>query len=169
MALTRLGEDERELLEYVPSHFKVVVHVRPKMSCRQCETVIQAPAPSLPIERGRPGPNLLAHVLVAKYCDHTPLHRQSVIYGRAGVELVRSTLAERGSRCGLAVRAVRPNASACGWSCPRGATSAGRWSSRAMPCGPAGAFAACASSTTSRPTEDPLYQALSIASPAHRR
>ena len=92
--LTRLGADERELLEYVPSHFKVVVHVRPKMSCRQCETVIQAPAPSLPIERGRPGPNLLAHVLVAKYCDHTPLHRQSVIYGRAGVELERSTLAD---------------------------------------------------------------------------
>jgi transposase len=92
--LTRLGADERELLEYVPSHFKVVVHVRPKMSRRQCETVIQAPAPSLPIERGRPGPNLLAHVLVAKYCDHTPLHRQSVIYGRAGVELERSTLAD---------------------------------------------------------------------------
>jgi transposase len=91
-ALTRLGEDEREVLEYVPSHFKVVVHIRPKMSCRQCETITQAPAPSLPIERGRPGPNLLAHVLVAKYCDHTPLHRQSVIYGRAGVELERSTL-----------------------------------------------------------------------------
>jgi transposase len=93
-ALTRLGEDEREVLEYVPSHFKVVVHIRPKMSCRHCETITQAPAPSLPIERGRPGPNLLAHVLVAKYCDHTPLHRQSVIYGRAGVELERSTLAD---------------------------------------------------------------------------
>jgi transposase len=93
-ALTRLGEDQREVLEYVPSHFKVVVHIRPKMSCRLCETITQAPAPSLPIERGRPGPNLLAHVLVAKYCDHTPLHRQSVIYGRAGVELERSTLAD---------------------------------------------------------------------------
>jgi transposase len=92
--LTRLGEDEREVLDYVPSHFKVMVHVRPKMSCRQCETIIQAPVPSLPIERGRPGPNLLAHVLVAKYCDHVPLHRQSVIYGRAGVELERSTLAD---------------------------------------------------------------------------
>jgi transposase len=93
-ALTRLGADEREVLEYVPSHFKVVVHIRPKMSCRQCETITQAPAPSLPIERGRPGPSLLAHVLVAKYCDHAPLHRQSVIYGRAGVELERSTLAD---------------------------------------------------------------------------
>jgi transposase len=92
--LSRLGEDEREVLEYVPSHFKVVVHVRPRISCRACETIIQAPAPSLPIERGRPGPNLLAHVLVAKYCDPTPLHRQSVIYGRVGVELERSTLAD---------------------------------------------------------------------------
>jgi len=92
--LSRLGEDEREVLEYVPSHFKVVVHVRPRMSCRACETITQMPAPSLPIERGRPGPALLAHVLVAKYADHLPLHRQSVIYGRAGVELERSTLAD---------------------------------------------------------------------------
>jgi transposase len=92
--LTRLGEDEREVLEYVPSYFKVVVHVRPRMSCRACETITQAPAPSLPIERGRPGPGLLAHVLVAKYADHLPLHRQSVIYGRTGVELERSTLAD---------------------------------------------------------------------------
>ena len=64
----------------MPSHFKVVVHVRPKMSCRTCETITQAPLPSLPIERGRPGPSLLAHVLVAKYCDHAPLYRQSAIY-----------------------------------------------------------------------------------------
>jgi transposase len=92
--LTRLGDDEREVLEYVPSHFKVVVHVRPRMSCRRCETISQVPAPSLPIERGRPGPSLLAHVLVAKYCDHAPLYRQSGIYARAGVELERSTLAD---------------------------------------------------------------------------
>jgi transposase len=92
--LTRIGTDEREVLEYVPSHFKVVVHVRPKTSCRACETITQAPAPSLPIERGRPGPSLLAHVLVAKYCDHAPLYRQSAIYARAGVELERSTLAD---------------------------------------------------------------------------
>ena len=92
--LTRLGEDEREVLDYVPSHFKVVVHIRPRMSCRACETITQVPAPSLPIERGRPGASLLAHVLVAKYCDHAPLYRQSAIYGRAGVELERSTLAD---------------------------------------------------------------------------
>ena len=50
--------------------------------------------PSLPIERGRPGPGLIAHVVVSKYCDHTPLHRQSVIYAREGVELDRATLAD---------------------------------------------------------------------------
>jgi transposase len=92
--LTVIGTDERELLEYVPSHFKAVVHARPKVSCRACETITQAPMPSLPIERGLPGPGLLAHVLVSKYCDHLPLHRQSGIYARAGVEIDRSTMAE---------------------------------------------------------------------------
>jgi len=91
---SRIGQDEREVLEYVPSSFKVICHLRPKLSCRSCETIVQAPMPSLPIERGRPGPGLVAHVLVSKYCDHTPLHRQTVIYAREGVELDRATLAD---------------------------------------------------------------------------
>src|SRR4051812_80443 len=91
---SRIGQDEREVLEYVPSSFKVIRHLRPKLSCRSCETIVQAPMPSLPIERGRPGPGLIAHVVVAKYCAHTPLHRQSVIYAREGVELDRATLAD---------------------------------------------------------------------------
>jgi len=91
--LTCIGTDEREVLEYVPSHFKVLVHARPKLSCRDCETITQPPMPWLPIVRGLPGSGLLAHVLTAKYCDHLPLHRQSVIYARDGVELERSTLA----------------------------------------------------------------------------
>jgi transposase len=91
---SRIGQDEREVLEYVPSSFKVICHVRPKLSCRSCETIVQAPMPSLPIERGRPGPGLIAQVVVSKFCDHTPLHRQSVIYAREGVELDRGTLAD---------------------------------------------------------------------------
>ena len=91
---SRIGQDEREVLEYVPSCFKRVVHIRPKISCRACETIMQAPMPSLPIERGRPGPALLAHVAISKYCDHLPLHRQGVIYARAGVDLDRSTMAD---------------------------------------------------------------------------
>ncbi len=93
-AMRKLGEDVTEVLEYVPASFKVIRHVRPKLSCRVCETIVQAPMPSLPIERGRPGPGLLAHVLVAKYADHLPLYRQSGIYAREGVDLERSTLAD---------------------------------------------------------------------------
>ena len=55
---------------------------------------MQTPLPSFPIERGRAGAGLLAHVIVSKYADALPLHRQSVIYERAGVELDRSTMAD---------------------------------------------------------------------------
>jgi len=73
--------------------WKVIRHVRPKFACKQCERVVEAPAPSRTIERGLAGPGLLAHVLVAKYADHCPLYRQSEIYAREGVDLDRSTLA----------------------------------------------------------------------------
>jgi transposase len=82
------------VLEYVPACFRVIQHVRPKLSCRRCERIVQAPAPSRPIARGLAGPGLLAHVLISKYCDHQPLYRQSEIYARQGVELERSTLAD---------------------------------------------------------------------------
>ena len=108
---SRIGQDEREVLEYVPSSFKVIRHVRPKLSCRSCETIVQAPMPSLPIERGRPGPGLIAHVLVSKYCDHTPLHRQAAIHAREGVELDRATLADW---VGQAVFLLTPLAEAIG-------------------------------------------------------
>jgi transposase len=93
-ALRPLGEDVTEVLDYVPGSFRVIRHVRPKLSCRRCEAIAQAPAPSLPIHRGLAGPGLLAHVLVAKYCDHLPLYRQAEIYARDGIELSRSTLAD---------------------------------------------------------------------------
>lgn len=91
--LRKLGEDVSEVLEYVPARFHVIRHVRPKLSCAGCDQIVQAPAPSRPIERGLAGPGLLAHVLVSKYADHLPLYRQSEIYEREGVELERSTLA----------------------------------------------------------------------------
>jgi transposase len=92
--LRKFGEDVTEVLEYVPSSFKVVQVVRPKMSCRACETIMQAPLPSFPIERGRPGPALLAHVAISKYADGLPLYRQSAIYARQSVDLDRSTMAD---------------------------------------------------------------------------
>jgi len=92
--LCKLGEDVSEMLEYVPASFVVIRHVRTKLSCTKCDCIVQAEAPSRPIERGAAGPGLLAHVLVSKYCDHQPLYRQSEIYARQGVELERSTLAD---------------------------------------------------------------------------
>jgi transposase len=92
--LSKRGEDVSEMLEYVPARFKVIRHVRPKLSCTKCDTIVQAEAPSRPIARGLAGPGLLAHVLVSKYADHLPLYRQAEIYAREGVELERSTLAD---------------------------------------------------------------------------
>ena len=92
--LRRIGEDVAEVLDYVPSHWKVIRHIRPKFACDACDRIVQAAAPTRPIARGLAGAGLLAHVLVSKYCDHLPLYRQSEIYAREGVELERSTLAD---------------------------------------------------------------------------
>jgi transposase len=92
--MRKVGEDVTEVLDYVPGHFEVIKHIRPAFSCRRCESMVQMPMPSLPIERGQPGAGLLARVVVGKYCDHLPLYRQSGIYAREGVELDRATLAD---------------------------------------------------------------------------
>lgn len=93
-SLRQVGEDITEELEYVPGRFVVNRIIRPRQACRDCETFVQVPLPSRAIEKGRPGPGLLAHLLVSKYADHLPLYRQSQIYARDGVELERSTLTD---------------------------------------------------------------------------
>ena len=92
-SLRQFGEDVTEQLEYIPDNFRVIRHVRPKFACSGCDKVVEAPAPSRPIQRGLAGPALLAHVLVSKYCSHLPLYRQSEIFARQGVAIERSTLA----------------------------------------------------------------------------
>ena len=92
--LRKLGEDITETLERVPAQWKVIQHVREKLTCRTCESITQPPAPSHPIARGRAGPQLLAEVLFGKYGAHLPLNRQSDIYAREGVDLDVSTLAD---------------------------------------------------------------------------
>ena len=94
--LRALGEDSSEMLEYVPEHWKVIKHVRPKYSCSACQKIVQANAASRPIERSYAGPGLLANMLVSKFCDHLPYYRQSQIYARDRIELDRSTLADWG-------------------------------------------------------------------------
>src|SRR5215470_19247175 len=93
-ALRKVSEDVTEVLKYIPGRFEVERHVRPAMSCRKCESMVQAPMPALPIPRGEADASVLAHVATAKYCDHIPLYRQSEIYARDGVDLDRSLLAD---------------------------------------------------------------------------
>jgi len=88
-----IGEEVRERLEYVPASMIVLQHVRPKYSCKDCQgNVVIADRLPEPIEKGFPGPGLLAHVAVSKYADHLPLYRQQGIFKRFGVDLARSTM-----------------------------------------------------------------------------
>ena len=93
--LHRIGEDVAERLDIIPAQLRVLVTRRPKYACRACEEgVVQAPAPARLIEGGLPTEATVAHVIVGKYADHLPLYRQAQIYGRQGVHLDRSTLAD---------------------------------------------------------------------------
>jgi transposase len=93
-ALHSIGESVSEMLDYVPAELRVIRIRRPKYTCRTCGTVVQSEAQDRVIAGGLATPALLAQVIVAKYCDHTPLYRQSQIFARHGIELARSTLAD---------------------------------------------------------------------------
>jgi len=101
-ARLRIGEEITEQLEYAPASLFVIEHIQPKLACRRCEEgVVMAPKPAQPIEKGLPGPGLLAHVVVSKYCDHLPLYRQESMFERHGLELSRQTM------CGWVLASAR--------------------------------------------------------------
>jgi transposase len=97
--LAKLGEDITETLEVIPRQWKVIQHVREKFTCRDCESISQAPAPFHVIPRGWAGPSLLAMILFEKFGQHQPLNRQSERYAREGVDLSLSTLADQVGTC----------------------------------------------------------------------
>ena len=103
--LRLLGEDINELLDFVSAQLKVLQIARLKKSCRRCEKIVQEPAPSTPIQRGMAGANLLSHILVSKFDDHLPLHRQGEMFARLGIDIPRSTLI---SWTGSAIAELRP-------------------------------------------------------------
>ena len=92
--LKRIGEEVSERLEYVPASLVVIEEVCQKYACVKGCTVVTAAKPMAPIEKGLPGPGLLAQVAVSKYGDHLPLHRQADIFHRQGVELSRQTMCD---------------------------------------------------------------------------
>ncbi len=93
--LSRIGEDVTETLEVIPRQWKVIQTVREKVACRDCEKISQPPAPFHVVARGWAGPSLLAMMLFEKYGQHQPLNRQVERYGREGVPVSLSTLADQ--------------------------------------------------------------------------
>ena len=101
--LKPLGEDVSEQLEMIEAAFKVIRHVRKKKACACCDGIVQAPAPSRPIQRSFAGPALLANIAVSKFADHQPLYRQAVIHARQGVELDPATTGRWMGACGVLI------------------------------------------------------------------
>ena len=90
--MTKIGEDVSERLEYVPASLRVIEEARAKYGCHCGGCIKTAPKPGMPIAKSTAGPSLLAQVVVSKYLDHCPLHRQEGIFRRHGVELSRKTM-----------------------------------------------------------------------------
>jgi transposase len=88
-ALHLIGEDRTEMLDLVPAQLRVKVVCRPRYGCRGCESaVVQAPAPERPIDGGIATEGLVAHVVVSKFCDALPLHRQAQMLKRQGTHWI---------------------------------------------------------------------------------
>ena len=104
-ALRLIGEDVSEILEIIAAKLKVIETARPKKSCRCCEKIVQAPAPTRPIAGSLAGPGLLAFTLVSKYDDHLPLYRLNEIFARMGADIPDTTLADW---CGRSMRTLSP-------------------------------------------------------------
>lgn len=83
-----------EVMEHVPASVKIVRHIEKRMICKSCDTAVAGVMPTLPIERGKAGPGLLAHIMVAKFDDHIPLYRLSEMYDRLGIDISRSVMAD---------------------------------------------------------------------------
>jgi transposase len=97
-ARSRIGQEVSEQLEYLPASFKIYKHIRHKYACRRCEqegynpNIRAASPPSQPIDKGLPGPGLLAYLVTSKWADHLPLYRLESIFARQQVHLSRSTM-----------------------------------------------------------------------------
>jgi len=104
-ALRVVGEDVSEMLDLIAARLKVIEIARVKKSCRACERMVQAPAPSRPIPGSMVTPALLAYILVAKFDDHLPLYRLNEIFARMGADIPDSTMADW---CGRAMKLLLP-------------------------------------------------------------
>ena len=90
-----IGHDDRQILEYVPARFVVHEHQLNKYACGYCKDgVTTAAGPMTVLDQRSADTSLLAHVVVSKYADHTPLTRLAGIYERSGATIAISTMAD---------------------------------------------------------------------------
>ena len=95
LKMQRMGKVVTEQLECEPAKLYVIEHIRFKYSCQRCkDNIVTAALPPQPIDKGLPGPGLLTEVILNKYQDHLPLHRQEQRFARLGIDLPRSTLCD---------------------------------------------------------------------------
>tara|TARA_R110002012_G_scaffold319782_1_gene541335 strand:+ start:8911 stop:9246 length:336 start_codon:yes stop_codon:yes gene_type:complete len=93
--MVKIGEDRSERLDVIPAQYQVVVTVRPKYACPKGHTgVVQAKAPAHLLENSWPTEALLAQITVAKFCDFSPLNRQSVAMARNGAPIDPAVLSD---------------------------------------------------------------------------
>jgi transposase len=91
--MKHIKNEKSEQLEIIPAKVYIVEHLRKKYACKDCEETIKlAVMPAQPIPRSIAGPGLLSHVLVSKFEDHLPLHRQEQMLRRIGIDIPRATL-----------------------------------------------------------------------------
>ena len=95
--LRLIAEETSERYEYIPASMKVIQDVCLKYAC-DC-TVRTATKPPQPIEKSTAGASLLAQVIVAKWADHQPLHRQEKIFERHGIDISRKTMGGWMAQC----------------------------------------------------------------------
>ena len=90
-----IGVDVSSQLDYQPASLFVVEHAEHSYACAGCAgQVVRARKAPQAVEKGLPGPGLLAHIVVSKFLDHLPLYRQEQIFTRQGVPIARSTLGD---------------------------------------------------------------------------
>ena len=90
-----IGVEASRQFDYKPAEVFVIEHQRVKYACACCQgNVAIAPKPAQPIDRGLPGPGLMAQIIVDKYQDHLPLYRSEGRFNRLGVTLARSTMCD---------------------------------------------------------------------------
>ena len=97
--LVRIGEEVTEQLELEPGQLFVKKFIRPKYALPNGEGVIIGELPSFPIEKGIPGPALLAWIFISKYVDHLPLYRQIEQLKRLGIKIPSSTMSDWVAKC----------------------------------------------------------------------